>query len=119
MLWTYRATITRWVDGDTFDAMVDLGFHTYRQDRFRLIAASQGVDTPEMNSRDPAERERARAAMARSLELAPLGLNVILRTHKGDAKDGFGRFLAELMLPDGRSLGDVLLSEGQAVPYER
>lgn len=42
-LYTYRATIDRWIDGDTVDMLVDLGFRITTHQRFRLI----GVDTPE------------------------------------------------------------------------
>ena len=32
----YQAVVTRVVDGDTFDACVDLGFHVFTKIRFRL-----------------------------------------------------------------------------------
>lgn len=41
----YKATITNIVDGDTVDAIVDLGFNVQTKIRFRL----NGIDTPEMN----------------------------------------------------------------------
>lgn len=121
-MWTYRATCEAWIDGDTLVAVVDLGFYTLRRERLRLMGSAGGVDTPEMNSRNPAERARAQAAKARVLELLPPGTGCTIQTARaaaGDPKDGFGRFLAQVTLPDGRNLGDVLLAEGLAVPYAR
>lgn len=42
-LYTYNAIVDRWVDGDTVDLFVDLGFRVITHQRFRLL----GVDTPE------------------------------------------------------------------------
>lgn len=39
----YRGNVTRVIDGDTFEATVDLGFKTYKKETFRLI----DIDTPE------------------------------------------------------------------------
>lgn len=39
----FKARLIRCVDGDTFDADVDLGFHVWARLRFRLLV----VDTPE------------------------------------------------------------------------
>ena len=44
----YRAKIVRVVDGDTFDAMIDLGIDTWIKRRIRL----QGEDTWESRTRD-------------------------------------------------------------------
>lgn len=121
-MWEYRATIENVVDGDTFDATLDLGFYTYRRERLRLLGSTCGVDTPELNDHDPAVRAQANAARTRVLDLMPMGSAVIVRTQRraqGDPRDGFGRFLAEVLLPDGTNLGDLLLTEGLAVPYHR
>lgn len=120
-LWTYRATVERWVDGDTLDVTLDLGFHTYRRERLRLLATAGGVDAPELTSRDPAERERARAATLRAAMLAPVGSAVIVQTQRaaaGDPRDGFGRFLARVTV-GGLDVGDTLIAEGLAEPYRR
>lgn len=42
-LYTYKATCTNVVDGDTIDILIDYGFDTYAKRRVRLL----GVDTPE------------------------------------------------------------------------
>jgi micrococcal nuclease len=43
MRFLYRAKLVRCVDGDTFDAELDLGFRMFAKVRFRLL----DIDTPE------------------------------------------------------------------------
>lgn len=106
--------VIRWVDGDTVDLRVssvhDFGFRfrygfTF-DDRFRLF----GVDTPERGRPGWAE------ATAECERLAPAGSLVFLRTYK-DSRDKYGRWLAEIFLPDGSSLNAALVAGGFAVPY--
>lgn len=111
-LWVYRATILRVVDGDTIDAEVDLGFGVYRRDRFRL----QGIDTPELNSRDPDERQRALHARNRLIELAGAGTRVLLRTHR-DRQEKYGRYLTEVWTEAGQDVVATLLQEGHGHTY--
>lgn len=115
-MYDYRATVIRWVDGDTVDAKVDVGFYLSATLRFRLLGSTGGVDTPELRAKDPAMRLVAQRAHMRSLELAPVGGDVRMLTEKADE---FGRWLARIILADGRDLGDVLLAEGLAVRYVR
>lgn len=113
----YFGTMVGIVDGDTFDIDADLGFSTRRKERFRLLGSKGGVNTPEMNSRDPAERVAAIAAKARAAELVPIGSQVLIMT-KMDKQDGFRRYLAQIVILAGASaganLGDTLLAEGHA-----
>lgn len=112
-LYKYRALVLRWVDGDTVDALVDLGFRVETRIRFRLY----GVNTPERGQ--PLYKE----ATDHALDLAPIGSYVRLRTH-GTGK--YGRWLAEVfpetasgMYPDreGQSVNESLIAEGLGVPY--
>lgn len=106
-MYEYDATIRRVVDGDTFDADVDLGFRTSSAQRFRL----RRFNAPEM--RGP-ERELGKMAKARVSEILRPGSVVRLRTHKGDA---FGRWLADVETPLG-DLTDRLLEEGFGVFWD-
>lgn len=117
-MWTYRAVVVRWVDGDTLDVTIDLGFYVTTAQRLRLMASGQGVNAPETNATDPGTRLRAHQATERCNGLAPPGTAFVARTAR-DKADSFGRFLGEVVLADGRSVGDVLLAEGLAVPYRR
>ena len=111
MLWTYNARAVHVVDGDTIDLDVDLGFGVRKLDRFRLV----GIDTPELNSTNVAERERAARAKER-LESLVAGQPLIAHTVK-DKREKYGRYLVDLLLPDNRSVSNILGEEGLAVAY--
>jgi len=100
----YHATVNRWVDGDTVELTVDLGFHLTFRDHFRLA----GIDTPERG------RPGATAATTRANELAPVGAQVLARTSKGDK---YGRWLTIIDLATGVEVNSTLVSEGLARPY--
>jgi micrococcal nuclease len=104
--YVYAAEVVRWVDGDTVDLRVDVGFHMQMQGRFRLY----GVDTPERGQ--PNHDEAWECAES----VAPPGCRVLARTLK--APDKYGRWLAELLVDDGtKSVAESLLENKLAVPY--
>lgn len=109
----YRAQVIRWVDGDTVDCVVDLGFTVQVRERFRL----SGVNTPETNRK--ASREAGNRATEFVVDLCPVGSTVIVQTERTGK---FGRWLATVYPTDGSlepgvSVNDALLSSGHAVPY--
>lgn len=111
-MYAYAARVLRWVDGDTVDLRVDLGFHTYVETRFRLY----GIDTPERGQKNHDQ------ATALCNSLAPVGADVFIRSHK-DA-DKYGRWLAdittkgiELDNADGTNINTRLVEFGLAVRY--
>ena len=112
-LWWYRGLVTRVVDGDTIDVVIDRGFLQYGVVRLRLL----GIDTPELRDKDVAKRKAAQLAKARVEDLCQ-DKEVLIRTRKAGA---FGRWLAEVLIPSegGKmvSLEKTLLKEGHAKPY--
>jgi len=90
------------VDGDTVKLA---GFGN-----IRLV----GVDTPELRSTCEAERVLARRARDRATELLTGGVPVIEWSRE---RDKYGRPMARIRI-DGRDLGEVLVSEGLARPYD-
>jgi len=122
-LWHYRAVLLGWTDGDTFSAEIDQGFNGTTTQRLRLIGSAIALDTPELRSPDPEIRRRGMAAKNRAEGMLPPGsaCYVVTKKHaKGAPPDGaFGRYLAQLLLPDGTNVGDALLAEGHAEPYRR
>lgn len=102
-LYVYRAQCVNVVDGDTYDFLVDLGFHTTHKIRARL---GGDKDTPEMNSKNAAERVHAKKATAFAEEQL-LGQEVIIRTEK-DKIGIYGRYTATVTLDDGRDFGELL-----------
>jgi micrococcal nuclease len=114
-VYEYRAEVLRWVDGDTVDLLVDLGFTVLLRARFRLL----GIDTPEVNRR--ATREAGNAATAYARLLAPVGSLVLVRSQKAGK---YGRWLGEVYPLDSEgepiltlSVNQALVDAGHARPY--
>jgi len=111
--WRYAATLDRVIDGDTVDAMIDLGFSTHRKVRIRF----HGIDTPETRTRDEEEKKLGKAATARLEEILAADSGAFVVRSHGIGK--FGRCLGELFT---ESLGEVsvnqtLLDEGHGKEY--
>lgn len=112
-MYEYRAEVVRWVDGDTVDLLVDLGFTVLMRARFRLL----GIDTPETNR--TASREAGHAATAFAEALAPPGSVVLVESRKTGK---FGRWLGVVYPREGGgdplvSVNDALLAAGHAEAY--
>jgi endonuclease YncB( thermonuclease family) len=112
-----RARVVRVIDGDTLVLIIDLGFRMYAEQMVRLLE----INTPELRSGPPAERERG--AAAREFTLAwlqdhaghgPADWPLSIRTEKGDS---FGRWLAYVECGAGHRLHEALLAAGLAVAY--
>lgn len=84
-------------DGDTF---------WWEGEKIRIA----DIDTPELDSADPAERRRAIAARDRLVQLLNAGEVVIERT----GHDRYGRTLARI-----GTIGDQLVGEGLARRWQR
>lgn len=109
----YRAVICYIVDGDTYDAMVDVGGRTYPYWTLRLTQADgSGVDTPETNR--PASREAGLAAKAYVQQVMPVGSQVVIGT--APDPESLGRWLARITIPGGADLAATLIAAGHATP---
>ena len=110
----YSCKLDRVVDGDTCDALIDLGFNTWVKKRIRF----KGVDTWECRTRDKEEKVKGLAAKAFTrdlLENSDEG-KFALRSH-GVGK--YGRVLGELFVKgETKSVNDLLLENGHAYEYE-
>tara|TARA_R100001510_G_C7617468_1_gene179231 strand:+ start:290 stop:631 length:342 start_codon:yes stop_codon:yes gene_type:complete len=104
----YKAVVTKIVDGDTVDLLVDCGFNIIRKERIRFY----GVDAWETRGE---ERERGLLAKQFVEEVIPVGSEVMVRTGKEQGK--FGRYLGEIFVDD-KSLNEMLLEEGHAEVYK-
>lgn len=112
-MYTYYAKIERVVDGDTVDAVFDLGFHIYIKERVRLL----GIDTPETRTKDLEEKAAGKAATQYLVEwLEKCEYNVIIRSEY-DAKGKYGRVLGRLYNEKEECINDLLLESGHAVKY--
>lgn len=105
-----KVTVTNVVDGDTFDGIVDLGYHVTTVQRFRLLY----VNTPEKGC------EGAKEATEFTKKTI-LGRTLYVGSEKDDA---FGRWLAVVYMPLGeyensKTLNALLLENNLAVHYSR
>lgn len=104
----YNARVTRVVDGDTFDATVDLGFKVSTIQRFRL----EGVDTPE-TWRPMSEAEYQHGLKATALvESLIQGKTITIKTFK--EMGPYNRYSAIVTLSDGRDLAQILIEAGMS-----
>ena len=118
-MFEYKLKVTRVVDGDTVDGLIDLGFNTFVKKRIRLY----GINAPETRTRDAEEKKKGIECKKRLSDIIEDQENeVILKSH-GVGK--FGRCLGEIFLDmvDGQekitleSLNELLIKEGHAKEY--
>jgi len=108
-MYEYRARCVHVVDGDTYDFLVDLGFHITHKVRVRL----KDVDTPEVRASTLLERRHAfQATEFCRVKLGETGhIPVTIKTEK-DRLGKYGRYTASVTLADGSDLGQLLLEAG-------
>ena len=107
----YRAKLDRVVDGDTVDALIDVGFDIWVNKRIRFM----GLDAWESRTRDLEEKKKGLAAKGRVIEL--LG-----ETSSKHGVGKYGRVLGELFIMDASgnqiSINKQLIEEGHAYVYD-
>ena len=109
----YSAKLLRVVDGDTADAMIDLGFNTWVKKRIRFM----GVDTWESRTRNLEEKKKGLAAKAYVkdlLESSDEGKFSLISYGVGK----YGRVLGELFVKGHeQSVNELLKENGHAYEY--
>ena len=110
VMYEYNCEVTRVVDGDTVDVIIDLGFDISYSSRVRLY----GIDTPESRTRD--KDEKARGLISKDFLKSWLDKGqVVIRTKK-DKKGKFGRILGEMIVED-TNINELMIEEHHAVKY--
>ena len=115
----YRAKLERVVDGDTIDALIDVGFDIWIKKRIRY----SGIDTWESRTRDLAEKAKGLEAKARNkellMEISSKSGYFRLKSH-GVGK--YGRVLGEIFIEDAEgkqwNINETLITEGHAYVYD-
>ena len=95
-MYEYGCTVTRVVDGDTVDVILDLGFSIFHKCRVRLY----GIDTPESRTRNKDEKVRGKLASKYLSDAIHNGTKVVLRSKLKDSKGKYGRVLGEVVVDD-------------------
>ena len=119
-MYNYNAICTRVVDGDTVDAMIDLGFGVHVKKRIRLA----GINAPESRTRDKQEKILGLAAKDRLIAMMEGADNKFELESQELGK--YGRVLGKLHIDklDGKDLitktcvNDCLVKEGYATEYD-
>jgi micrococcal nuclease len=115
----YRGKLERVVDGDTIDALIDVGFDIWVKKRIRY----KGIDCWESRTRDLDEKKKGLAAKERNKELLETVSNkpgyFRLKSY-GVGK--YGRVLGEIFIQDVNNdilcINEKLIKEGHAYTYE-
>ena len=111
-LYTYNAKVERVVDGDTVDALEDLGFDTWKKVRIRLM----GMNAPESRTRDLNEKAKGLASKKYLHDL--LESYDFIFTLKSHGVGKYGRCLGEIFLEDLYiSVNQKMINEGHATEY--
>ena len=115
----YKGKLERVVDGDTIDALIDVGFDIWIKKRIRY----SGIDTWESRTRNLEEKAKGLEAKARNKELL---MEVSSKPGyfrlKSFGVGKYGRVLGEIYIEDKEgkqyNINKTLMSEGHAYIYE-
>ena len=111
-MYEYNCTVTRVVDGDTIDVILDLGFSILHKCRVRLY----GIDTPESRTRDKDEKARGKLAAKFLKDSIDKGKTVVLQSKLKDSKGKYGRVLGSVIVDDV-DLNEKMILNFLAVRY--
>jgi micrococcal nuclease len=110
----YNAKLIEVIDGDTVDAMIDLGFDIWVKKRIRLY----GINAPETRTKNLHEKKQGLAAKARLQELLDTVNGNFILMSEGIGK--YGRCLGVLLIGEYGEIhvNNTLLSEGLVKKYK-
>ena len=111
-MYEYGCQVTRVVDGDTIDVILDLGFSILHKCRVRLY----GIDTPESRTRDKDEKARGKLAAKYLEDSINNGTEITLRSKLKDSKGKYGRVLGEVIV-DNININQSMIEKYLAVRY--
>lgn len=108
-LYHYRATVNRVIDGDTFEALISLGFAVSITMKCRLY----GINCPEMHGADKALGAQAKEYVRELIEGKRIWIQSV-------AWDKYGRAVVRAWLGDTEpkvEVSEQILAAGMAVRY--
>ena len=115
----YKGKLERVVDGDTIDALIDVGFDVWLKKRIRY----KGIDTWESRTRNLEEKKLGLAAKERNKELLEkISSKPGYFRLKSYGVGKYGRVLGEIFIQDADgnqyNINETLITEGHAYVYE-
>ena len=111
-MYEYSCKVTRVVDGDTCDCLIDCGFNFLHKCRVRLY----GIETPESRTRNKDEKVRGKMAAAFLKDAIKNGNKVVIQTKLKDSRGKFGRVLGEIIV-DGVNINQAMVENYHAAAY--
>jgi endonuclease YncB( thermonuclease family) len=99
----YTGKVTKVIDGDTFEAWIDLGFGIKQEFHVRL----DGIDTPEIST--------SQGQKAKQFVIDLIENKTVIFMDSGPEK--FGRARARIELPDGSDLTEYLIKKKIGYEY--
>jgi micrococcal nuclease len=106
--------VTKVVDGDTIDVIIDLGFSIMFASRVRLA----GIDTPESRTTDKKEKALGLESKKYLADRLKDAKNIIIKTEKMDSSEKYGRILGWLYVAgEGNSINHEMIEKGYAWGY--
>jgi micrococcal nuclease len=110
----YVKEVTKVVDGDTIDVIIDLGFDVMFKSRVRLA----GIDTPESRTRDLDEKKLGLEAKDYLKHAIEASKDIVIKTEKLNSSEKYGRILGWIFL-DGaiNSINNEMVQKGYAWEY--
>jgi micrococcal nuclease len=106
--------VTKVVDGDTIDVVIDLGFSIMFASRVRLA----GIDTPESRTTDKKEKALGLESKKYLADRLKDAKNIIIKTEKMDSSEKYGRILGWLYVAgEGNSINHEMIEKGYAWGY--
>lgn len=110
---SYRVNkVTKVIDGDTIDVIIDLGFDIMYKSRVRLF----GIDTTESRTRDLVEKKYGLMSKDFLKDKLKNAEKIVIKTHKGEETGKFGRILGEIFC-DNVNINQQMCDVGHAVAY--
>ena len=110
----YVKQVTKVVDGDTIDVVIDLGCDIGFTTRVRLA----GIDTPESRTKDLAEKALGLESKKYLADRLKDAKNIVIKTEKINSTEKFGRVLGWLYVNgEGNSLNVEMINKGYAWGY--
>jgi len=106
----YKVQLAKVIDGDTFKVYLACSYKLFCKG---VSVRVRGIDTPELKSKDPAEKERAKQARQFTRDF----LTNRKITLKQCSKDKYFRLLCDVYA-DGKSLSEELLKANLAAAYD-
>ncbi len=108
-------SVIKVVDGDTIDALIDLGFDISLEKRIRLA----GIDTPESRTTNAKEKIMGLESKDWLKHRVENAQRILIKTELPDSTEKYGRIIGHLFINEEEtSLNNQMIIDGYALAYD-